>query len=346
MDDVLIMRPIMVVFVIGIHAFNPYVKDSIMWPSLYSLQIPFYAFLTSFFHVFLPLFVFIAGYVYSCQQELYDKIFLGDILRKKARRLLIPSLFFGLIYYFLVDSNSSNDLLTTGLCILSGYAHLWFLPMLFWCFVLIYFVSRINKVIVLAICVILFLSPFWGGGRSLGINEMIHYFIYFYLGYLFGSKRRNLLQRILKYKYLFFCLVLFLSMFLFYYYSNKNYLLIKSNLNVVLLKYLLSVIHHIIHLLACVLAIVTMLIFSNLVAPRIKLKYLSFSFLITIGNMSMGIYIFQQFVLQIMYYHTSFHQYVNPYLLPWIGLIAAFVISAIMTNLLNRTRWGAFLLGK
>ena len=53
-----------------------------------------------------------------------------------------------------------------------------------------------------------------------------------------------------------------------------------------------------------------------------------------------GVYLFQQFILQILYYKTSLPSIVGSYWLPWIGLIVTLIISYILTKLSLKTRLG------
>lgn len=66
---------------------------------------------------------------------------------------------------------------------------------------------------------------------------------------------------------------------------------------------------------------------------------------IKIGYFGMGIYIYQQFILQIIYYHTGIPALVGIYLLPWLGFISAFIVSFLFTHCLSKFRIGRALLG-
>ena len=63
-------------------------------------------------------------------------------------------------------------------------------------------------------------------------------------------------------------------------------------------------------------------------------------FLLWINKMCFGIYIFQQFVLLYLYYHTRLPQIVGAYWLPWIGVTAAVFISLFMTFVISKNRLG------
>ncbi len=58
-----------------------------------------------------------------------------------------------------------------------------------------------------------------------------------------------------------------------------------------------------------------------------------------------GIYLFQQFILQFLYYKTDFPIIVGPYFLPWCGFIIALIVSYYLYVLLLKTKIGKFLIG-
>ena len=69
------------------------------------------------------------------------------------------------------------------------------------------------------------------------------------------------------------------------------------------------------------------------------------SFAIKLATCCFGIYLFQQFVLQLQYYKTGFSVLVGPYWLPWCGFVIAVIVSYLLSALLLRTKTGRFLIG-
>lgn len=62
-----------------------------------------------------------------------------EVVLNKANRLLLPCVFFGIIYYLMFRNCSQNS----PLQILTGIGHLWYLPCLFWLFIIQYlFISN------------------------------------------------------------------------------------------------------------------------------------------------------------------------------------------------------------
>ena len=139
-------------------------------------------------------------------------------------------------------------------------------------------------------------------------------------------------------------LILFLLFCIIYYYFHQNYSTIKLGIDSLLLKYLLSIFHNAISLFVRLLAIFLMLVFSNLCVGKIKNR--TMNLLIELNTLAMGMYIFQQFILQISYYRTDLSQYVNVYFLPWVGMIIAVLLSAILTYMVRSFKYGRFMLGE
>lgn len=78
-----------------------------------------------------------------------------------------------------------------------------------------------------------------------------------------------------------------------------------------------------------------------LVNTRLNIKNITLpNWIKELNTTCFGIYLFQQFVLQILYYKTSLPTIVGPYWLPWIGLILTLIISYILTKLTLKTKIG------
>ena len=62
--------------------------------------------------------------------------------------------------------------------------------------------------------------------------------------------------------------------------------------------------------------------------------------LITLSGYCYGVYIYQQFILQILYYKTSLPLQVNIYWLPWIASFITLVLSVLLCHLTLKFKWG------
>lgn len=67
--------------------------------------------------------------------------------------------------------------------------------------------------------------------------------------------------------------------------------------------------------------------------------------LITLSGYCYGVYIYQQFILNIIYYQTQLPFIVNAYWLPWIATLATIVLSLLLCHFTLKTKIGRFLIG-
>ena len=60
--------------------------------------------------------------------------------------------------------------------------------------------------------------------------------------------------------------------------------------------------------------------------------------------LSMGVYVFHQFVLMYLYYHTSLPTICGSYLLPWVAILITFPTSIILSHFFRLNRIGKYIL--
>ena len=141
------------------------------------------------FHM--PIFIFVSGGVYGYLYTTKGKYReFWPFVKSKIQRLLVPYVVFAVI--FMLTTNAWN---WSGLY--SGaYSHLWFLSMLFWCFVTICIVNRLNLHGIWFKVIILLLSfYFLCYGRCtwnfFGVTGMYRWVFWFYLGFVVYSNREE-----------------------------------------------------------------------------------------------------------------------------------------------------------
>jgi len=134
------------------------------------------------FHM--PLFIFMAGYLYSFQCARDKRKYSSGkyLVFTKAKRLLLPYFIFSFIYIIVFENNFD------ALHLLSGsVGHFWFIAMLFWCFVVMWCLNRFKMNSILSLSVLacsfalVLFPPFLP--RWLGIHHITCWFFWFYLGY-------------------------------------------------------------------------------------------------------------------------------------------------------------------
>tara|TARA_R110002012_G_scaffold144631_1_gene302839 strand:+ start:1110 stop:2072 length:963 start_codon:yes stop_codon:yes gene_type:complete len=177
-----------------------------------------------FFHM--PLFLAVTGYFVKVR--LIKKTFL-DITRKYTHRMLIPFLL-AFVLFTIVSSflESSLNFETVIGKFLYPYYHLWYIPavMLFIFYVkILESTPKIASILVLVIFSLLTIY-FEGHGqyasdstlyKLLGDKRFYYFFIYFYTGYYFSSRKLSIDKDII--------LSIFIIGLLCYGYSNNNFLI-------------------------------------------------------------------------------------------------------------------------
>ncbi len=141
----------------------------------------------------MPLFYSISGYLYYWSVNRHG---LRDILRSKVLRIMIPFLIVLLLYSnplkwaIGVPGYESMGTIIKNNLYLKDLGHLWFLPVLFFLFLLNYFPFRLKnpKLKIFFLIILLFLS--YGSRRlpqSFQISTTAYYWVFFYFGGLLNQ---------------------------------------------------------------------------------------------------------------------------------------------------------------
>ena len=135
-----------------------------------------------FINVAMPLFVLISGYLFAFLLQLGKYPTWGNLLRKKGLRILLPYFIFGL-FFMATTGNWHPFRLLYG-----TYWHLWFLPRLFWCFIVGYaaYKVKLNGYLEFILSSLAFIGSFLPEciPSIFGIKYITVYFYWFYLGML------------------------------------------------------------------------------------------------------------------------------------------------------------------
>lgn len=185
LPEVIPVRLFLVVMLVFYHAFAIF---SGAWEPIEGYpEIPIYNLLDKLSYAcLLETFVFISGYVLGFQvftKGTENVLNAKSIFLKKIKRLIIPSIIFSIIYLAIFDKYH-QPFLTLVYQTLCGVGHMWFLPMLFWCFVLVYLMENINisqkcKLILSLMLPFASILPI-----PLRLGTAFYYFAFFYVGFL------------------------------------------------------------------------------------------------------------------------------------------------------------------
>ena len=244
----------------------------------------------------------------------------------------MPSILFSVLYILILHPErlKSWDVIYE---IFSGAGHLWFLPMLFWCYVLGVFLPRIGRTKILGSALILLLVSYMSFlvPNFLRLSNALHYFIYFCIGiYTFHFKdtivtyvsTRKTIIPCAWFTIAFFCvlnLVLQNPQ-----YNSLIYTIIKVSVNIVL---------GIIGSLCLYLTI-------NLLLNKYTLLYkINYS-----NDIWFGMYIYHQFILIYIYYRTSIPVCLGNFS-PFVALLITIPSSLLLVKLTLKTNIGRWLIG-
>lgn len=280
----------------------------------------------------LETFVFISGYIlgYQVRKKGEEYIQTRGFIIKKIKRLLVPSILFSVLY-ILLFGKGDRSALSTLYEVCSGAGHMWFLPMLFWCFLLVYIFKRLkvsNGILLiitpLLICLSAIPLPF-------RLGSAMYYFPFFWGGYCvkkynlnWSYKVRTLFPIIAACFVLAF--ILKLNLDAFYIVGGGNVVKIINVMMSLFCRFVCAV-------LGIYLLMIAALKFAN---ARQLLKSSAF---ITLSDCCFGVYIFQQFVL-VFIERTELPSNISPYIYPWMCFLIALITSLVLTILVRKTKIG------
>ena len=290
LDEISFIRPILIFLLVYYHAFC--IFDGGWTPILGLEDVIIYKWTDKLAYSFmLETFFFISGYLFSFQFfELKKESNILSIIQKKFSRLLLPCWIFGIVYAALFEQFDS--FFSQTIKIASGIGHLWFLPMLFWCFVFGSICLKKQSVSISLLLVFLLLSLFANNPLPLQLNQCMKYFFFFYLGmYLYPNK-----ERIKKTKFsinIILLWLLFVVLFVAGTFLNEYLTYIKDGSNSFIFRQFIIMIKYAVRLTYATTGVLCIYLTSLYFTEGKKLhnRYIEF------GTYCFGIYIFQQFIL-------------------------------------------------
>lgn len=279
---------------------------------------------------------FVGGYVMAYQVIVRHKDSRPvPFVLKKLRRLILPCILFGLAFWMLFRYNGQWNWHTMTFRLLGGVAHLWFLPMLFWCFLAMWPVAHWLRperrwplaLALLAVLAVVSVLPN-PKGLHFGLTQVNHFLFYFYGGYLawVASTKVSLrhpaaLATLLAATYL-VLLVLRVGVGL------------PAHWNVWVLR-LLKWGHICCGILALYLAVMHFLSRKRSLFPE---AYRPPQWVLWCSTICYGVYVLHYFILWALYYYTSMPQLLPSWLLPWVALAVTLAGSVAGAWLLKKCK--------
>lgn len=290
----------------------------------------------------LQLFVFISGYLYAYQSALGKNKEFGPLVKKKLQRLILPCVVFGVIYYLVRMPFSEMSAVSFLKNMNNGMGHLWFLPMLFWCFIFAFLVEKINKKVkitpwlflLLFFCVSV-LSVFVPD--YFGLRKAFMYFVYFYFGMLCWDKgmfsshgnsdkemsiekneNTGLTSIISAFSYL--------ILFVLYYYLEDHKSMVDASK-----AYYLG--YKIIEFLTRIVGIMAFMSVATWISNKNIPECID-----GLSGLSFGVYIFHQMVIDVLFNRTSLPNVLGIYWLPIVALALSLLISVLLTMAMMKNK--------
>lgn len=282
----------------------------------------------------LTLFVALAGYLYAYGKFKREKEQSSILFFKnKFNRLIVPSLFFGILYCMLLPNDANESFWVS---ILNGVGHLWFLPMLFMCFVILrqfeWYVIKYPYFILLISLLAYFIhfTGFYVPVIGKMISNTFQFFLFFYIGYLFYFHKRKWEKlKMHSSLVLIFLSVYIISLFI----PSPEFHFTNISIN----KFFQLEIGLLIQLIRAFIGVFTILLFVKFMNDN---KWLDWKLINQLNIWSMGIYIFHQFIMRyILFYHTETINNLNADTLPLMLFVVALCLSVLLTLMFGKIRY-------
>lgn len=332
------LRPILFIQLIFTHAFTIYTITSWRIPAdIGSVEIYNWVARVSN-SCMLELFTFISGYVYAFVSTRKKSNF-KDIVFSKFRRLMLPSILFSILYYILLMNHEDSGLIVIY-DIICGEGHLWYLPMLFGIFLIVYFIKETKRPL-LALVLLSLISVFSRCPNIFRISQIAYYTVFFYFGFVVCQHREAFINYVSS--------------------RNKSTIIIVGGIYVLSLTILLPLNVHLKSLYTGTwisgyfLAALTR--FVNIIYSFIGITFFYYisillscqlknvsPLIIRFNILSMGVYVFHQFVLMYLYYYTLLPTICGSYLLPWVAILITFPVSVFISYVFRLTKFGKSIL--
>ena len=339
LDEITIMRPLLICFfLVGYHAFAPWGGAWQMPTAIKGEEVPAYFWIDKFLYSFmLETFVFISGYLFAFQKYHLGRNFtLKGIINNKFKRLIVPCVVFSILYSF-ISYKLTFELGQYIYDVLCGLGHLWFLPMLFWCFVLAFVLERIRgdyKIKLGSLFILAIIANGYGSVIPWRLGYSFYYLFFFYLAFGIFNHRGDLMRKFHKGQSLWILIILYVPAFIFFTLYTTSSPIESDTI------FLRIVGGGISHVSSVVYSTLGLLSFYFIVIWFIQKGYKPTKLLVWLNPLCMGIYLIHNFILRIIYDKTEFPELFGTYGLPWISYMVALIGGIAITYILRKTTWG------
>lgn len=346
LENVVIIRLILIVLLVMFHAFAIY-NGAWEMPSGITTVKAYYFIASLSYSFMLETFVFIAGYVLGYQTRVkYSSVLpIKSCLLRKAKRLLIPSVLFSLLYILCFRDISEYSVLDYIYHVVNGVGHMWFLPMLFLCFIFICITEKMKLspqlVVIFAVIASLFsIGPL--GNLPIRFSLAMYYFIYFAIGF-YIQKYELAIERFVTFRNISLTFVSYTILFLLYHYVMDRNNAMNPNELGFSTRALCALLERVLKILQAFFGLITTSFLVDYLLKGDKIK--PSRLMVRLSRYCFGVYIFQQFILMWCVKSPVIVNSLGSYAFPWVAFVVALVLSLLCTHVLLQTKIGRFLVG-
>lgn len=204
LNDVVIIRSLAIIMVVAFHAYYMMMVEGHFPKSAQMYHDMYFNINCLILQFRMPLFIVISGYLFSHLENDKGKYkTLKDLFFNKFKRLMIPFYIFATIFMV-----SINDFKVEAYY-KGGYQHLWFITMLFWCFIVTRLQSFLRFSNTIWFKIVFLVILFWISVFAppmepfLGIQFLRKWYFWFYFGYQIYLSRDKLYYFIDQHKYIY-----------------------------------------------------------------------------------------------------------------------------------------------
>lgn len=338
--EVSYIRPIIIFLLVILHSFTK-ITDGGLMHNDYQLcdGYKWFTWLISGFRI--ETIALIAGYVFAFQSlDLGRSYSFFAFVKKKFKRLILPMLFFGVIYYFCFYFNPATFKVGNFIIsLLSGCGHLWFLPMLFWCFLVIWVIDHFHLSSWITLLLLAGVAILPTPSLPLGFTRLPHFIFYVYAGYFLWTKRDAILKHVNKKGLIASVWILYVVLVV----VHHTFIVDLSLGDSIISKVINVVIYNAISLPMSCMGIIAL--YMTVCHFTKQESFAPKPWVITASDTCYGVYVYHQFMLVLLYFYTPIVSLLPNLLVPWVGLIVAFSISLLLTKLTLKTKFGRSLIG-
>lgn len=277
------------------------------------------AYFTSIIYKFhMPLFIMVSGGIYSYCLECGKYRNTNKFIVNKAKRLLIPYIFWGIfvvapvmVLLNLTELNYINYCVN-NIILCKDSRHLWYVVTLFFIFLIAIYIRRVeNNICLLLFSVFLHVICRFISVHVL-INNILHYQFYFFVGYFIN---------------------IYFNIFLFFVIKVKKLIVFGIGSLVILSQYDKNIItNDLLAFLGC-FNMFSIAIFIELYIPNIK----NTQIYKIIKRDGYGIYLIHPMLIYILFYIFR-NYYINPYVFLLGAFIVVFMMSIFGIGLLRKSK--------